>query len=307
MDPVLASELLEMIHAPPEYHASAAAWLRTGSADAKARLAERPDLLQAFYEIRRQHEGVLKERHDSLPELINTYKGQGPGKLREILEHTVEQGGDYVVEQNARTWRLLSEDAREAAVAHMGPENFGTRTTAKLYVELTSKTDLGDLAKRYALGRNPEVVERYLTMRRGRSRSRTVLVPLENILPSWIRKAMERFEECTGANCVNAALGVHEDRAHRHRYVTGEEMLQTLGSSFEKIKPDSELQVGDILVYTGMDKQFLHMAAYVGGDYVFNKAGASRFNPYVFQHKAVVEAAYFKTDGLRLIVFRRKN
>jgi hypothetical protein len=307
MDPVLASELLELVGAPLEYNSSAAAWLRTGNAGAKAELAERPDLLQAFYNIRRQHEGALREKHESLPGLVTAYRGAGATKqsLRTVLDHTVERDGGYAVEHNALTWNALSVQARDEASRRLEAESFGGARAVKLFLQLAPTSDLAAIARRYAMGRDPKALERYLRLRRKSRDDARVSIPLENLLPRWVQESLEGFDDCTGPNCINAALDIGSQR-HEKKYVTGAQMLERLGADFEKVPAGGELAVGDILIYTDSAKQFQHMAAYVGDGYVFNKSSASRYSPYVFQSKASVDSAQMRAGGLRVVVFRRK-
>jgi len=307
MDPALAAELLDLVGAPLGYQASAAAWLSNGDAGSKASLAKRPDLLQAFYNIRRQHEGALREKHQDLPHMLTAYRAAGVSEpaLRTILDHTVERDGGYAVEHNALTWNALTREARDEAAGRLEAESSGGARAVRLFLQLKPSSDLAELSRRYALGRDPKALERYLRQRRKSSPEARARIPLENLLPRWVQKSLEDFDDCTGPNCINAALGLSSGKNEK-KYMTGAQMLEKLGSDFQKVPAGAELAVGDILVYTDQAKQFLHMAAYVGDGYVFNKSSASRFSPYVFQSKASVDSAQSGPDGMRLVVFRRK-
>ncbi|MEK7232172.1 MAG: hypothetical protein AAB268_00025 [Elusimicrobiota bacterium] len=80
--------------------------------------------------------------------------------------------------------------------------------------------------------------------------------------------------------------------------------LKSLGE-LPQFPTDSAIKTEPQQGITQLPVSFLQQA-YMGGDYVFNKAGASRYIPYVFQLKASIENDYVQRDGLRKLVFRRK-
>ena len=262
--------------------------------------------IKAFYGMRREeYEGILREFFTSIPELFAVYRQRGVGALglRVILNHATRRNGRYAIEHNHDTWRALLESQRAAVASKVDTSETASAKGENLALRVEAADDPAAIARKYAAGRDPLTVERLLREKlKGKS---SIVLPLESLLPEFIRRNLNRFENCTGPNCTSAALSLHDDYKYRNRYDSGVYGAAFVGAHYTEVK-DGGLKVGDVLFYWDLDGHHVHTAAYVGDGYVFTKNGLSRYAPYLFQTKADMERWYFPKgeSEFELLVFR---
>lgn len=260
------------------------------------------DVTMGVYQLRTANEGEFTESFGSLPELMNAYRERGlkDPALRDVVSYTVRNRRRYSVIHGPATLDALaaapkSQDAGRAELSRRGHV---------LTLRVTSADDLGALARKYAAGRDPRALERFLQAKlRGRD---AVELPLQSLLPRFIRRTLDRFENCTGPNCIAAALSVRgsADYPDSHRYDEGTMMMARLtGPEYREVL-DGSLAAGDVLIYSDLNGEFVHAAVSVDDGYVFTKNGLGRYYPYVFQTQAQVEAVFFPVGEFKRRVFR---
>lgn len=248
----------------------------------------------AFLRARYEMEGAVYEVFDDLPQLVTAWRSRGavPEQLRAVLDDSFMTGGVVRSVITPRVWSRLMP-AQKAAVAQglaAGPIRQGARLSVWI-----AGADPDALARKYAMGRDPEPLARAL---RAELAAGKASVPLESLLPERIRGRVGTFADCTGPNCVNAVM------SETPYYDDATTLVADLKATHRRMPDGEPVLAGDKLVYTDMSKQLVHVAESVGDGYVFTKNGLGRQYPYLFQRQAAMEAVHFPAGQFRLIVFR---
>lgn len=277
-------------HVPQPSVEKVDAWFKN---DVDPRLAaEVPDERKRF-----ELEGAAYERFKDLPSLVTTWRERGadPALMRAVLDDSFKGHDGIRVVLTARLWNKLDAKQRElmASSLHAGP----IRQGARLLLNVKPSDDLAAIASKYAAGRDPRPIERLL--RRAVSKG-YAYVPLESLLPKRVRKRFGTFADCSGPNCVNAVL---DDQDF---YDDGTTMIARLNATHRRLASGEPILPGDKLVYTDMNKNFVHIAESIGDGWVYTKNGLGRHYPYIFQPQTTMEAVHFHSGEFRLIVFRPK-
>ena len=189
--------------------------------------------------------------------------------------------------------------------------------------------DLAEIARTYAAGRDPALLERYLkkVMERSRKKSislslqnllawnrppeeKPVEVPLKNLMTKFGRKSLDTYAGEHGPNCFNSGLCMNDGPRVNLHYVDVAELTERLANDYDKITTGHS-QVNDIWAYINEKNEVTHVASYMGQgvnqknekvSLLFTKNGLSNRSPYVLQTSDVVDNLY----GNRIVVFRPK-
>ena len=211
---------------------------------------------------------------------------------------------EFVFAFTADVWPLLKRYQRTTAAY---PESFPVSEDG-LALNLTYglADDLAALAARFAGGRDPRPIERYLRRKLALNQGRPVTMPLQNILHPFVRRKINTFEPTEEVTCHQAAFAV----GHGWR-TPGPSMSESCGSSLAaflnerhaRIEIDSSWRTGDHLAYSE-GTSLIHSASLVDEHFVFTKNGYSHLSPYVFQRREDVESIYFRGRPFELVVSR---
>lgn len=202
-------------------------------------------------------------------------------------------------------WPLLNRQLRKEYVLKNlkdSPNRYGHQ----ILIHLNQEKNLTKLAEKYAMGRNPAYLERYLYYLKNLGIQQ---IPLEKILTPFIRQFVNQYSICHGPNCMNSAKNVGKTKKMISIQTTDtDEFLSNMHEGYEMVfsENDHELRPGDVLVYSDLNKgvDIDHAAVYIGDGIVFTKNGVSRYNPYIFQLKSKMEENLNYSDAQSLIVYR---
>jgi hypothetical protein len=261
--------------------------------------------LQKFYRAKQALVGELWEHHDSLVDLLACYRHLGVGgeRLRAILDHSQEFSDGYFTAHNPRTWSELDPSQRKKVRRHLliDPVSRGVR----LHLQVSRGDELRAIAEKYAAGRDPAELEALLRTRLAASPKDTVSIPLQDLLPPFIRDTLGRHEDCHGPNCFNAALSAAGDKEGTRMLVGIAALAAELEWSYRLLPEGAAAQVGDLLIYRDAEGDAQHAAYYVGDGFVFTKNGLSRNNPYLFQSRAANDEIYLQ-PGTTVSLYRHR-
>jgi hypothetical protein len=214
--------------------------------------------------------------------------------------------------QEFQTWAMYGKDA-----------NGELRAGLNVKISVSKDDNIAEIARMYAGERDPKPIERYLRAALKKSGKTEIAVPVQNILPKFVRENLNTYRICHGAECRNAAISATLSNAAEAKstpkHFTQEETISALKKDYRYVGPEEKLKTGDLLLYITDDfqgkPQLSHAAAYVGkgewgNDIVFTKNGHSRINPYIFQTREQMEDIYIKgVSGqelpYKLAIFRR--
>lgn len=307
IEPRISEEILEAIQAPEGFRLFVRWLLEGGAASVMAARTlgwQYSEEVKRFWHARlEQKEGMFLESYANLPELISSYRRSGVGgpALRHVLDRTLQHAGGYRIVHDAQTWQGLTALQRAEVLKNLDNGNIPPRRGHALMLRIDTSEDLAALAHKYAAGRDPRFIEDYL--RRKLKGNASVTIPLESILPRFIRRNLHRFEDCTGPDCLRAAVSVREGY-NPSRLDDGNSLIKRLYSPLYSPVEGGRPEPGDVFIYAKPDGTFVHAATYVGDGYVFTKNGMSRYNPYLFQSQAETEAIYFPSGKFQLLIFR---
>lgn len=174
----------------------------------------------------------------------------------------------------------------------------------QLDIEVRSPEDILALAKKYSAGRDPQQLESLMRQRLERNGG-PVWIPLEDLLPSFVRNKLNSFENCSGPDCAFSALSFHNNYSPEQR------AWLPIPFEFDYLPVALEdARVGDIISYWRQwswgTSELIHLAVSVGDGYVFTKNGASELAPYMFQLMIEVEQIYGKFDAKTRKIHRPK-
>lgn len=306
MDREILDHRLEAIQAPEVLRELARAASR-GETSADRLLTERyPALAYQFYHDRRQHvDGGLRESFTSLADLITVYRGRGvEGRaLRVLLDHSWDDYGRTTIEHGPATWAVLDAVQRAAALRNLNPQEQVEIRGGRSATLVVSAAAVPALARKYAMGRDPRPIERFL---RAKLKDRDSMeLPLESVLPRYIRRHLNRFQACSGANCYAAALSALGPYEGSGRYEEDDRMMARLESPLYAEVSGAEPEPGDVLVYRNPGStEYGHASVYLGDGLVFTKNGVGRYTPYLLQTRAENEFLYFPRGEMRMRAFR---
>ncbi len=202
-------------------------------------------------------------------------------------------------------WPRLNKSLRQDYVIKSlkdSPNRFGHQ----ILIYLNKEQNLTKLAEKYAMGRNPAPIERYLYQLKNLGIQQ---IPIEQILTPFIRRFVNQYSVCHGPNCMNSAMNAGKIRKMISIQTTDtDEFLSNMHEAYEMvfIEHEHELRPGDVLVYSDFNKgmDIDHAAVYIGHGIVFTKNGVSRNHPYIFQLKSKMEENLKYIGQQSLIVYR---
>jgi hypothetical protein len=131
-------------------------------------------------------------------------------------------------------WRTVPPDTQKQILDQLLHHDTSPRASL-VKLEVQRGDDLRAIAEKYAFGRDPAAVERYLRLRLGSADS--VQVPLENILPRFIRTHINTYAPCDGMNCATTALNAHRNDPAKVELVetSQEDLKKALSTGYQKI------------------------------------------------------------------------
>lgn len=227
-----------------------------------------------------------------------------PVDIKFVIDSLYEIDGKFYFFWTADIWPKLSSDLKGHLMRAYTSEHF-TRLGLDVSILLNEKTDLVDVSKYYAAGRDPSVLEKYLksNFRKGINK-----IQIQNILPYFLRKFLNSFAPVSGPNCINACLNSVKEREYRLNFDKDEVFFSQIHDQFDLMSNDENLKPGDLIVYLKEDYQsIIHAAVVIGDNLVFSKNGVSKFHPYVFQYKNEIEAFYsISPENEARLVYRPK-
>ncbi len=107
------------------------------------------------------------------------------------------------------------------------------------------------------------------------------LYEISELLPSIVRDKYDKYDECVGPNCMQAALTADGYRRFKGRYVHLKEFNYYLRRDYEEVPADETLISGGLVTYaSNLSERVVHAAYPIFGAYVFHKGGLSNVYPY---------------------------
>ncbi len=207
----------------------------------------------------------------------------------------------------------LPESWLQEILGQQRRKRFGLAATLKI----TKDDDLAVVAKKYASDRDDRPIERYLRNLLQSSGGKEASLPLENILPSYIRDHLNQFATRDGPNCRNCAISANQSRLDaKERYLSADATERKLFREYRFVKPNESLRSGDVIAYLDAQDEIIHAvnfvgdATFIGQKYapiqlLFTKNGFSNHAPYLFSSRDEVDTIYSSLGAKRLLVFRK--
>lgn len=227
--------------------------------------------------------------------------GITPARIKHLQKSIYKYSGYYAIPIAPSTWNDFPKKFRQiysASEFSLGVEHSGLLLALKY-----GKSDnLEEIAKKYSA---PNEVKKNLELLKKELGSRTeVSIPLEEILPPFVRKNGNTYCVKLGPNCHNASLNAGGYKLGP-TMSTNEELITSLEHNYRYVHPHESLKAKDILVYFDQDGYPLHSSWYIDNGIVFTKNGAAQVNPYIFQHQSLNEDLYRNLMGFHtLSVYR---
>lgn len=223
--------------------------------------------------------------------------------MTEVLNRVFEISGTHYFFYTRDIWPKLSNEIKMDLITASTSNHFA-RTGLQVDLTFRANDDLSGIADRYSGERDPRALERYLRFLLNRSQTGEVTIPLSKILHPFIRKKINTYATCTGANCFNSGVSVNEGNNYEQRYISDTELLDLAFKKYRFVNPSEQLHSGDLLLYRNTNGTVVHVSTYITDDIVYTKNGMSKFSPYLFQLRSVNEYLYFPDGKYKLMVLR---
>jgi hypothetical protein len=225
------------------------------------------------------------------------------------------------------SWKQLPEQAKKDfydsyASFAFDPDRPGLKMPRE-YSEMVrmsyqTDADIQEIIDTFAFDRTAaekSALRRYLELRRKRYGSDgTSWVPFNRILPRGLRKNLDTFTLCSGANCLNSVQNLWSEGKYQKKFSNAQELFHFLSGNFHALGPGEDLRPGDVLVYEDENGVVTHadyfLAQSKGGfgggrdSFVYTKNGLTKISPYTLRNKSMIERMYFPNGQFRLAVFR---
>lgn len=190
---------------------------------------------------------------------------------------------------------------------YVGNKEKTARNGLKIEITFSSLTDIHELSEKFGTDlKHKKSIAKLLNKLFKKNQSLPVTIPLEKILPPFIRRYINQFQLERGPNCLNSATCVNHQKNYKQTHTDQLEMMRTLTSEYFEIKNSEELKMGDVLLYRDSMGNIIHAATYIDHNLVFTKNGINKFYPYVFQFQSEMESFYSKHQKLDRSLFRYK-
>jgi len=222
--------------------------------------------------------------------------------------------GNFQIPLNNLVWSLLTPDLQSfLRDLHVPPH--ASRVGLDVTLAIDHDANLAAIANKYRMGRDPKAIEILLRKQLEASSGRAVSIPLETILPKFIRKMVNSYAPDSGPNCFNAALCVGRAAKYELTYIRGDDaqatqevMRQELNADgYRYVGTNEKLLVGDLLIYfvkNGADFEIWHAARFLGDGIMFTKNGSASSSPFIFQPVELMERIYLQNLDYKITVFR---
>ncbi len=271
----------------------------------------RAQLPQAFLQSVTEHQyritgrlpnGINGPSAEVLERAVTRNSSVSAAVRKEIERNTVFLEGRYRFLVTPQTWNLMSRDAKRTQIEAATVDK--TQAGIDPFVEIAPFDDIDAIGRFYAGERDPRPLIRYLRRLREKSPHRTLEVPLENILHTFIRKRIDTYADCHGPNCFDAARNVGLGNANPAHLGDPVQLEREIKTRYRYALNGERYRPGDVLVYRNKAGGVVHAAVIASDGIVFTKNGMSKFSAYLFQPRQIMEQIYFPDGKFDVTVYK---
>jgi len=211
-----------------------------------------------------------------------------------LLDLIFHEAGMYHLPITPDLWRDLPADQKMMFIKDLtNLEIENTQKAVKVEIRIKSEEDIQAVSRKYSGGGNAKAVVRLLRIKLAKSVTGEIVIPLESILPPFIRKRVGSYGTVSGPSCYNSGICVNRGNRFQVEYNSVSELNNVISNEYVKVPRLGSFRTGDlILFYSVSPKNAIHVATYIDEEIVFTKNGINKFNPYIFQRREDVESAY---------------
>ena len=262
----------------------------------------KPTLIKVYESLRRVASVPPYTSALSLREMKARLKGYGatPEQTRILLDEVLEITGMQVLFVTPSNWRYLPQ-AMKRAMVDLAISEYG-EDGIRVQLRIEPHMNLGEIATRFG-GPNAAAVQRYLERLRAQSPNRILRLPLQKILPRFIRRNLDAYDQDGIVNCLSCAVAIGADAEFELSYMDDELFVDHLTQGYLRV---TEPQAGDMMVLRDARGQIVHAAIYISEELVFTKNGFSRHSPLRLQMRMGLDAVY-QDFGITSVDYFRRN
>ena len=223
---------------------------------------------------------------------------------RLFLERGVQFGGQFILQSTPEVWKHVPRDIKLNSFEQYTLSVDPLRSGVDLYIVLTPKTNIMEIARALDSGGRAQEIFEYLARIKPTEPGQSLKIPLQEVMLPFIREAVSRFMTQPGPNCLDCAQRTGLARSGPGEYMREKPFKEILKDSYTRLASGETPRIGDIIVYQHSSGDIIHASTYITEHYSFTKNGVSVFNPYLFQPTVKVEMIYARDSEIQKVFYR---